>query len=115
MKLFVLALSLAFLAPIANAQETKPILKEKASEHQKRCVENPKACEDPKSLRKPKKNSRKEWCEKYPVPCQELKPIQAQAASPAKREARQAWCKKHAEACTEWKKINQTTPQSTQQ
>lgn len=114
MRLIVLVLSLAFLVPLANAQETKPILKEKASESQKRCVENPKSCEDPKSLRKHKKNSKKEWCEKYPVPCQELKPIQAQAASPAKHQAKQTWCKKHSEACAEWKKISQTTPPSKQ-
>jgi hypothetical protein len=114
MKLSTLVLSLVFLVPIVNAQETKPILKEKASEHQKRCVENPKACEDQKTQRKQNKNARKEWCEKYPVPCQELKPIQAKANSSSKREARQIWCKKHSEACTEWKKITQTTPQSKQ-
>lgn len=113
MKLFVLALSLAFLTPIATAQETKPILKEKASEHQKRCTENPNACEGLKSLKKTKRDLKKEWCEKYPVACQELKPIQAQQPSPAKREARHTWCRKHAQACTEWRKITQITPQST--
>jgi len=113
MKLIVLAFSLVFLSNLAVAQEpAKSPLKEKTSELQKRCVENPKACEDQKTQRKQNKNARKEWCEKYPVPCQELKPIQAQAASPAKREARQAWCKKHSEACIALKKINQTTPQS---
>jgi len=112
MKLIMLTLSLVFLGAIANAQEPKPPVKEKASELQKRCVENPKACEDQKTSRKQKRFTRKEWCDKYPVPCQELKPIQAPATSSSKREARQAWCKKHPDACAEWKKINQTTPQS---
>lgn len=112
MRLIALALSLAFLGNIANAQESaKPPFKEKTSELQKRCVENPKLCQDSKALRKQKQITRKVWCEKYPVPCQELKPIQAQAVSPAKHQARQAWCKKYPEACAELKQIRQSTPQ----
>lgn len=111
MKFIVLALSLAFLTQLTNAQESpKPPVKDKTSELQKRCVEDPKSCQEKKAVRKQKQLSRKAWCEKHAVACQELRPIQAQAASPAKREARQAWCKKHPEACSELKQINQTTP-----
>jgi hypothetical protein len=113
MKSVALALSLAFLSNIVIAQEpAKSPLNGKTSELQKQCVENPKACEDQKAQRKQKHDVRKAWCQKHLTACEELKPIQAQAASPEKRKARQTWCQKYTTACAELKQINQTTPQS---